>query len=249
MGELVVCPSGLSGRMRGMKVREERILADRRKVRDGGGLDALLAACWETTEDDGPYNFAGAPPDWGKVLQGDRFYALLMLRALTYGAEYAFSVCCRSCRSRFEWELDLRDLPVKHLPAASREAFAAGNRIVTELPGCGRKVTWSLPTGADEALAAKVGETVGDRVLSAMLAMRVKDVEGLAAKDRRAFLEDLSMGDAAFLMSAFEDADCGVDTRVEVECPRCLEVQDVDLPFGPGFLLPSPGRPATRSRT
>ena len=36
--------------------------------------------------------------------EGDRFFALLMVRALTYGPEYAFGVGCRndSCRARGE---------------------------------------------------------------------------------------------------------------------------------------------------
>ena len=30
MSHVITCPSGLSGRIRGMKVREERVLADRK---------------------------------------------------------------------------------------------------------------------------------------------------------------------------------------------------------------------------
>jgi len=47
------------------------------------------------------------------VLQGDRFFAMLKIRALTYGAKYAFSVACQNdaCRARIEWELDLNELP------------------------------------------------------------------------------------------------------------------------------------------
>ena len=41
-------------------------------------VDELLAACWEDTLDPGPYALAeGAKLDLGKVLQGDRFFALL----------------------------------------------------------------------------------------------------------------------------------------------------------------------------
>jgi hypothetical protein len=42
----------------------------------------LLAACWGETLDPGPYTLAeGAKRDLGKVLQGDRFVALLLVRA------------------------------------------------------------------------------------------------------------------------------------------------------------------------
>jgi hypothetical protein len=76
VSEIITCPSGLSGRIRGMKVREERVLADRRLAKSGGQVDELLAACWEEIVDAGPYDFGEEPIDWGVVLQGDRFFAL-----------------------------------------------------------------------------------------------------------------------------------------------------------------------------
>src|SRR5262245_59513947 len=99
MGETITCPSGLTGTLRGMRVREEKVLTDKKLAWSGGQLDELLAACWEDTLDPGPYVFDGRM-EWGKVLQGDRFYALLRLRALTYGPEYAFALVCSDPRCR-----------------------------------------------------------------------------------------------------------------------------------------------------
>ena len=53
MSHVITCPSGLTGRVRGMKVREERILADRKLAKSGGQVDELLGACWEETLDPG----------------------------------------------------------------------------------------------------------------------------------------------------------------------------------------------------
>lgn len=53
MADAITCPSGLSGRIRGMKVREERVLADRKLAKSGGQIDELLNACWEETLDVG----------------------------------------------------------------------------------------------------------------------------------------------------------------------------------------------------
>ena len=128
MSETITCPSGLTGRIRAMLVREERILGDRKLAKAGGQVDELLAACWEETLEAGPYDFGDKAIDWGKVLQGDRFFALLKTRALTYGAKYAFSVPCQNdaCRARIEWELDLNELPCRSLSDESRAAFNAG---------------------------------------------------------------------------------------------------------------------------
>ena len=43
--EIITGPSGLSGRIRGMKVGEEHVLADRKLAKNGGQVDEL-GACW-----------------------------------------------------------------------------------------------------------------------------------------------------------------------------------------------------------
>ena len=254
MTETITCPSGLSGAIRGMKVREERILADRKLAKAGTQLDQLLAACWDKTLDPGPYTF-GDRPDWSQVLQGDRFYTVLRLRILTYGPEYAFAVTCENeaCRQRIEWELDLRALPVRTLSPESRAAFAAGNHFETVLPDSGMRVHFRLPIGADEQRLAQLKKD--DRPLSAVLALRVTSIDTPEARDIRAILEDLSLGDADFLLDEMDRVDCGVDTRIQIQCPHCGMVQEVDLPFDRTFFLPARGRtsrtraPITCSRT
>lgn len=240
MSHTITCPSGLAGRIRGLKTREERILADRKLARDGTQLDQLLAACWEETLDAGPYDFGGAV-DWGKVLQGDRFFALLQIRCASYGADYAFTIPCesRACRARIAWEVDLRELPIRPLSPDSRARFVAGNRLDTVLGATGRRVTFRLPTGADERRMGQLRQSMGDRPLSTVLACRVEAIEGVEPRDRQAFIEDLPMSEVMGLLAEMDRVDCGVVTSLEVECPECLAVQGVELPFDRGFFLPA----------
>ena len=250
MSHVITCPSGLTGRIRGMKVREERILADRKLAKSGDQVDRLLAACWEETLDPGPYDFGGKDIDWDMVLQGDRFYVLLQLRALTYGPGYAFSVGCQSpaCRSRIDWELDLVDLPVRPLPEDSRQALVAGNRFGTTLPDSGLKVWFRLLTGADERKLPQLRKQAGDRILSAMLALRVVEIEGVEPRRKLQTIEDLSLRDADFLVDEFDRVDCGVETGIEIECPDCGVVQELELPFERTFFMPGKQRTTRRRR-
>ena len=241
MSNTITCPSGLVGRIRGMKAREERVLADRKLARSGAQLEQILAACWEETLDPGPYDFGEQPIDWGKVLQGDRFFAMLQIRVLSYGPEYAFSVPCenRGCRARIEWELDLRDLPVRTLSAESRAAFLNGNRFETVLPDAGRKVVFRLLTGADERRMAALRRAAGERPITTLLGFRLESIDGVEPRDKQKFIEDLGMADVTFLLGEFDRVDCGVDTEIEVECPECFGTTRIELPFEKGFLLPS----------
>jgi hypothetical protein len=241
MPTTIICPSGLSGEIRGLKGKEGKLLADRNAARAGSTFEKLLAGCWLETHDPGIYEVEeGTPLDWAKVLVADRFYALLQIRSLTFGDEYAFSIQCKSagCRERFEWELSLKDLPVRPLSEAAKAAFKGGNRFETTLPRDGRRVWFRLMTGADEARAAAVLKNGRDGMLLTALALRIVEIEGVTDKDKRAFLDEMEMADAAALLDKFEEVDGGVETTLEVECPACFGVQEVELPFERGFFLP-----------
>jgi hypothetical protein len=222
-----------------MKVREETILTDPNLRRTGGQIEALLKACWVEVLEPGPYVVGDAALDWGQVLQCDRFHAFLRIRIATYGPNYSFAVACQSCRARIEWEFDLEELPVRKLSDESRAAFAAGNRFETTLPDAGKKVWFRLLTGDDERKLPQLRKASRERMLSSMLTYRVLEVEGIEAKEKRAFLEDLTMRDADHLVTEFDRVDGGVETNIQIECPDCYAVQEIELPFGPGFLLPS----------
>ena len=244
MADTITCPSGLTGRIRGMKASEERILADRKLAKSGSQLEQILAACWEETVDAGPYDFGAQSIDWGKVLQGDRFFAMLQVRVLSYGPDYAFSVSCenRGCRARIDWELDLRELPVKPLSDESRTAFLNGNRFETILPEANRKATFGLLTGSDERRLATLRRAASDRPITTMLGFRLAAIEGVEAPDKQKFIENLGMADVSFLLTEFDRVDCGVETDIEVECPECQGVTRVELPFEKSFFLPTTKR-------
>jgi hypothetical protein len=241
MPTTIVCPSGLSGEIRGLKGKEGKLLADRNAARAGSTFEKLLSGCWLQTIDPGVYAVPdGAPLDWSKVLVADRFYTLLQIRSLTFGDDYAFSVQCKGagCRERFEWELSLKDLPVRPLSEAAKAAFKGENRFETTLPRDGRRVWFRLMTSADEARAAAVLKNGRDGMLLTALALRIVEIDGVTDKDKRAFLDEMEMADAAALLDKFEEVDGGVETSLEVECPACFCVMEVELPFERGFFLP-----------
>ena len=241
MPNAIVCPSGLAGEVRGLKGKEGKLLADRAAAKAGSTFEKLLSGCWLATTEPGIYEVAdGAPLDWSKVLVADRFYALLQIRGLTFGDDYAFSVQCQSggCRERFEWELSLKDLPMRPLSDEAKAAFKNGNRFEAHLPRDGRKVWFRLMTGADEVRAAAALKAGRDGMLLTALALRIVEIEGVADKEKRAFLDEMEMADATALLDQFDDADGGVETTIEVECPHCMGVQEVELPFERGFFLP-----------
>jgi hypothetical protein len=64
---VITCPVRLSGSIRGLKVREERFLADRKLAKAGSVVDKLLRACQKETAGPGLYGCGGAKIDWNWV--------------------------------------------------------------------------------------------------------------------------------------------------------------------------------------
>lgn len=254
----IVCPSGLSGKIRKLKGAEANVLSDREAVKKGEVYNKILAQCWEETLDPGVYDAQIAPagtatPQWDKVLVCDRFYALTCIRIATYGSEFLFPAQCpvSLCGARFEWGIDLsKDLPVLDLPDESREAIRNGeNRFETSCAG--EPVFFKLMNGADEKRTGKRALQNKSELVTVALGARILQVGGMT--DKRKIDEWLKATDLDLqwdLLKQFEAVDGGIDQKIEIECPECYKGFDVTLPFeGEGFWIPSTRKSRSKDRT
>lgn len=251
MGTTITCPSGLSGEIRGLKLKEANLLANRKAMKSGTAYNRILSQCWLATAQPGPYAIAeGKGVDWAKALIADRFYTLLRIREETYGDEYAFKVKCEECSQLIEWELKLRDLPVKQVPGDSLETFQEGNDFSTEITGgdgAAYTIHFGLQTGEGELRAARLMEKNQTQVIVAALASRVHQVEGVDKKDLVRFLEDLDMGELMHLREHFDEVDGGVETTIDIYCTGCANEQEVELPLGAEFFVPRKRKKSTKA--
>ena len=248
MSEQITCPSGLACTVRGLKTKEADILASSQGAKQmPATLNKILTACVESIEDTGPYK---APINWDAVLAGDRIYLLLMIRKATLGPKYLFKAQCggSSCNNRFEWEVDLNDLPIIQFTPEQRAAFVSGNRFETTLDD-GTAVFFRLPTGADEKKAIALKAQHKDSLVTLALRMRIAEIDGVASQDMRKFVENMGLGEANNLIEKFDEVDCGVETTIEIECPECYSESDVTLPFDRAFFFPSQQSRQRKRRT
>lgn len=248
---IIECPSGLAGEIRGMKGKEAQALADPAMARGGRNIDVMLQNCFLRIEDPGIYPWEqGSKPAWDDVLLGDRFAALIDIRVASWGPDYDFSVQCEACKERYEWELDLRDLPRRELPEATKAKLRArDNKFTAEGPG-GEEVTFRLLYGRDEKAIDKLRRTNGGRwgIIDA-LAARILVVSGVKENPVaiRKWLDELDVIPMRDLLSALEEPDCGVETNIQTICTfaNCRWEQDITLPFDKGFFYPRRKRTTT----
>lgn len=233
MAELEIeAPSGLKGVLRGLKVRDEQLLFDKKVAANDRLLQELLGRAWSQTIDPGPYTLPDGPVDWDGILQGDAWFLLHQLRVVTYGPEYEFTVPCGACHRSVRWTVDLTTLPVKRLPEGSRQHVRTGEPFSHTLPN-GRAIQYRLLYLRDERALQQAVKARGISLVLAALAQRVVSIEGIA-EHRGSILQylgDLDASDADGLREAFERVDCGVETGLSVECEACGSTQEVNLPF------------------
>lgn len=247
----ITCPSGLKGIVRGLKGKEIDLFANKTEIRKRRVGTKILQACWNETLEPGPAYpwLEGAAVNWDKILTADRFYVLLQIRAATYGSDYAFNVQCDngSCERRFEWQLDLNDLPFREIPLEAIEQFKNGNRFTVDVEGA--EVVHRLSTGADEKRMLEARDLAPDRIATTALLHRVISVGGETDYPvLRKWVEELEVGTVFDLIDTFDENDGGVETDIEVQCNRCGNYMDMTLPLEDDFWSPKKSRRSKRGK-
>ena len=245
--EMFDMPSGARLEFRSLTIREENLLASSRGKSMEKTLNRVISDCTVSVVDPGPYNHlsAGGSVDWAKMLQGDRFVAMFLLRLLSYkdGDEYTFKAQCPACNRRDFQTVNLREeLPIQELTEEAQETFKSGGLFSVTVDG--KLVKFRLPLVEDAHRLEKLAEQNPGRDMAVAMRLRIKEVEGLEASEILDWLDGGKTGDplsseeAEVLREAFDEVDCGIDTEIEVQC-RCGAFNDVTLPFDAAFFLPS----------
>ncbi len=244
----ITLPSGAVLTVRGMKVAEANRWASRsgEKQTPGQVFNELLKACTVKVEDPGP---AYTEFSWDNALIGDRFFGLMQIRCASYKEPYSFKWQCDKsgeggCGRPFDVSINIDkdgDLRYVDMSAEARATYRASNRFETSVAGT--KVVFKLINGADEPKVQRLLEQNKDRQLSASIAARLVEVEGVEQNDWMRWLDNLDLDDFVTLKESIEQVDGGVDTEIDISCPHCGHVMfDVQLPFGRGFILPTARR-------
>lgn len=256
-------PSGFAGAVRGLTGRDGRYLTNERVIRDNEVEDYVLSTCWQGTTDPGPYNFGTGPVDWGKMLIGDAAFLFLRVRLETYPDEpYVFRVQCPNhfCKRHdkpFDWEIDLAKFLEERTQVMSEEArktFKEGNRFEAVIPTTDKAYRFKLKTRADQKrdrLVAEQRKSASKKdkekqnLMIESLLTTITEIDGVNSRNRAEmidYLEDLPMRAIDQILADVQKPDCGVDTTIEVKCPACSTLQDVELPFDRGFFTPKATR-------
>jgi len=186
----------------------------------------------------------------GDILIGDRMFALMVIRNITYGPEYTFRIKCDSCGEVNPYSILVPDdLQVRVL-----EEKDAQEPIEVQLPYCGKTIGFRHLRGKDELALRRYtrnlrnqlrGHTLdmGDPAYTYRMALAIMTIAGQEVDTGAALrfieTEDLHGADSVTLQNAMEDHACGVDLRRSESCPECGALIELVVPFTAEFFRPS----------
>lgn len=219
------------------KARVSAISMVEEKMISGAGgsidrrIDALLGGCLEI----------GIPTT--DLVGGDALWAMLNIRALSYGSKYSFEFKCGECNEQYSYDVNLLEhLKVQRLHDGWQEPFEA------KLPVSGMTAGLRLMRRGDEKqVEARVKELrkkmrgQGDPKMIFQMMKRIVHLDGQPVEDRDLyqFVSKMEAPDIQAIRWAVEDNDCGPDLVVDLECDGCgYEHSEVGLPITAEFFRP-----------
>lgn len=231
----VVCPSGLIGEVRALKVAEILAMQDPKSLRQGKVFNQLVASCWQTTIDPGPYHFdASQPPPWSHMLHCDKMVALRDIRALTGGSDYEFEMKCSHCEHRYVWVQPLHELKSKPLPQDTIERVRQRQNFFVDISG--DRVEFRQLINADDEQLVRLTRDGASPTTAGFICriVQVTAQNGAVFSDAQeigTWLSELDPISFDELETALDDTDGGLELRTEVECPSCAQTETVIVPL------------------
>jgi len=218
-------------RIRPVSVQEEKLLAGN----SGNRLelaDKVLQRC-----------IVSKCPPLSDLLMTDKFYLLLVLRSLSYGATYGFTLSCGNCKFEFSHSIQLPEgLQLKVATEGDVEPFEV------ELPLCKKKVSLRFLRGTDEQeienfvkTLPDAGKEEGDPGYAFRLSRFIDKIEGKEVDpiDKLQFCEKLIGMDSQKIRKTVVEKESGPILTVSAKCPNCQTLIRSLLPLTNEF-FPSP---------
>lgn len=220
-GKSIKFPSGFFSEVKKMNGMAQNALANKQMIKDGTAFDEVIKQCI-------PYAATSKIEDW---LVGDKFFAILAIRIVTYGPKFSFRVKCPFCDEVNTFWIDLTELDIKYLDNKPTE------NIEFIIPGINKKVTFHLLKGKHEKLMKEVAKKKSDSIITSLMALRVDKIEGEEMVDED-FFKTMDADNILAFRDYIDECDCGVDTGLILSCPDCDAEFEEELQLDSDFFFP-----------
>lgn len=224
--------------VRPMDIAVEKVIGTTRLARSGQSLEQIYKHC---------VRFPDPKFDPLDLLEGDRWFILMLLRGITYGNEFEFFATCPKCEGRAEHIYDLNNLGSKiHGPKVQSEPFDVRLPYISEATGremvakvCYKRGRHQRMIDNSQTVRNKVtgGGEEFDNYLTDLFKILISSIGDCNNKQKIAlFVDQMHRRDINAISVAIVDCP-RVDYVVEITCPKasCGEAFSISLPFLDSF--------------
>ena len=177
---------------------------------------------------------------------GDYEFLLHKLRIVSYGPKYKMSVPCHYCGEIFEGEADLEQLKVKEFDL---EKFESLKTFTLPISGDTISIKFQTPRMLDEIesktkeMKRRYKDAEIDFNLLVLLQQVIDEVNGAKMEPTRleSYINKLPARDTLKIINNLDALnDCiGIDSSIEIDCPRCGGEVHTFFRFGSEFFRPT----------
>ncbi len=191
---------------------EERKLRSMKNAKDGEEIiRSLFNACVRGLDHDSMTLF-------------DKNYLLFKLREISYGDEYTIEPECQHCSAQNKLSVLISEVPVNYVPDDYTEPF----KVV--LPDSQQEVTFVSPRSKDEFYMQSI-----DKLTDNLWRFMVSVGKYTDEKLKKAFIENTTVKDVAFLREKIVSSDYGMQLDMSFTCANCDEVSKAVIPLNEYF--------------
>lgn len=239
--------------VRPMGLATDKVLATARLAQTGQALDEVFRRC---------VRFPSPDFDPLELLVGDRVYLLFVLRGITHGNIYEFSVKCTNedCEHSVGDQYDLNQLSsTKRGPKHKKEPVRVPLPYLTQKIGRDVWVDVRFMRGRDMRVIEKkkrqLDRLMGqhargknekkqdsellDQSIEENLNLLIMSANGVTDPFKiHDLVSKLHARDTAAIRQVIRDDAPGIDAEIEVTCPECGTVMKMELPITESFFRP-----------
>lgn len=240
----VTCPSGFCIKIRRLKVRELDALSSETHAKSGLTIDEVLSGVTLETIHPGPYvkpfaDFSNGIK-WGEVFQDDRLWIIIQLRRMKVGDKLWLKKGCPTplCPNTITSCIDLSSLETHGLSErAEKQLKETGeNQFLVRLPFEDVEVGFKCFTGIDERMTSNLVMNHRDDIATASMTVRLTRVAGADSPGKkRKFIRNMDADDYEWLREQWEETEPMISKKYRLQCRRCKEIHEVELPMGADF--------------
>ena len=180
--------------------------------------------------------------DINSITSADKFFLLIKLRVISYGADYYYRYQCPYCGKVHEYMVNLDELETIYLPEDFKEPYDTFT-----LPMSKHEVTLKIPRIRDlndnkmkvKRYNKKFPEAQGDISLVYGMMSNIATINGkeMGGMEYLRFIEELPAKDSSFIRNRIQRLEVGIDTRLFETCKtsKCGEDLEINLRLGPEF--------------